>query len=139
MSFYKSFSMNQDLEAGKGVDLDYGKSGVITIHRAGGSNQKYSKVASAKLKPYARQLHTKTADPKVIERVMAEIYAESVIIGWKNVKDSEGKAMSFTKANVVKLLTDLPELFADIQRAADDVALFREEELEEDAKNSAKS
>lgn len=133
MNPYQMFKTNEALESEKGKELNYGEF-QITIHRAGGANQKYAKVASTKLKPYARQLHTKTADPKVIEKVMAEIYAEAVIIGWKNVKDGEGKAMAFNKTNVVKLLTDLPELFADIQRAADDVALFREEELEADAK-----
>ncbi|AEP08887.1 hypothetical protein [Micavibrio aeruginosavorus] len=139
MSFYKHFTTDKNLESGKGVDLDYGASGIITIHRAGGSNQKYAKVASAKLKPYARQIQAKTADVDVINRVMAEIYAESIIIGWSGVSGPDGKPMKFTKENCVKLLIDLPELFVNIQQAADDFALFRAEQLEEDAKNSAKS
>lgn len=135
MSLYNTFKTDQNLESGKGVDLDYGDGVVITIHRAGGSNKKYSTLAAQKLKPYARKINNGTADADVIERVMAEIYAEAVIVGWKGVTDSEGKAMKFTKENAVKLLTDLPDLFADIQAQADKISNFRAEQTEEVAKN----
>jgi hypothetical protein len=139
MSFYETFGTDKDLESGKGVDLDYGKDGIITIHRAGGSNRKYAQVASAKLKPYSRQIYNKTVDQDVIERVMAEIYAEAVIIGWKDVVGKDGKMLKFTTENVVNLLLNVPELFSDIQKASDDVAIFRKQEMEEDAKNLPKS
>jgi len=135
MSFYETFSTNENLEAGEGVDLDYGKSGVITIHRAGGENKKFARVLNAKMKPYRRQLQNGTMDDAVAEKLMAETYAEAVIIGWKGVKGRDGKDMPFTKENVVKLLTDLPELFKDIQDQANTVANFRKEEIEAEAKN----
>ena len=135
MSFYETFKPDDNLESGKGVDLDYGESGVITIHRAGGSNQKYKRVAAQKLKPFSRQIKLGTADPEVIDRVMAEIYAEAVIIGWKGVKGEDGKNLSFTKENVVKILTDLPDLFEDIQNQAESLSTFRANQAEEIAKN----
>jgi hypothetical protein len=135
MSFYKTFGTSEELENGKGLDLDYGDDGVITIHRAGGSNKKYTTVAAQKLKPYARKLQNGTADADTINKVMAEIYADSIIIGWKGVKDAEGKALKFTKENVVKLLTDLPDLFEDIQDQATKLSNFRAEQNEEISKN----
>lgn len=136
MSFYKTFGTDNELENGKGLDLDYGSDGVITIHRAGGANKKYSTVAAQRLKPYARKIQNGTADPETISRVMAEIYAEAVIIGWKGVKGQDGKALAFNKENVVKLLTDLPDLFEDIQDQATRLSNFRQEQNEEIAKNS---
>lgn len=135
MSFYKTFSTDAELESGKGIDLDYGEDGVITIRRAGGANKKYSTVAAAKLKPYARRMQNGTIEPEVIDRVMAEIFAEAVIIGWRNVKGEDGEPLQFTKENCVKLLTDLPDLFADIQAQAERVSNFRAEATEEAVKN----
>lgn len=135
MSFYKTFGTSADLENGKGIDLDYGDDGVIVIHRAGGANKKYTSVAAQKLKPYTRKLQNGTADPEAINKVMAEIYAESVIIGWRGVKDENGKDLKFTKENVVKLLIDLPDLFEDIQEQATKISNFRASENEDIAKN----
>jgi hypothetical protein len=139
MSFYKTYSTNDDLESGTGIDLDYGPSGTITIHRAGGSNKRFATVLNAKMAPYRRQLQNGTMDDAVANKIMAEVYADSVITGWKNVKGKDDKVMPFNKANVVKLLTDLPELFKDIQEQAATVSNFRKEDIEADAKNLAKS
>lgn len=135
MSFYETFGTNENLEAGQGVDLDYGKDGTITIHRAGGENKKFARVLNAKMKPYRRQLQNGTMDDAVAEKLMAETYAEAVIIGWKDVKGKDGKKLEFTKENVIQLLTDLPELFKDIQDQANTIANFRKEEIEAEAKN----
>ncbi len=135
MSLYNTFKTDENLETGEGVNLDYGDGVLITIHRAGGANTKYSRVASQKLKPHSRKIQNGTADTDAIRKVMAEIYAEAVVIGWKGVKDESGKDMKFTKENCVKLLTDLPDLFNDIQDQADKISLFRKEETEEIAKN----
>ena len=136
MSFYTQYNTDENLENGQGVDLDYGDCGTITIHRAGGTNKKYAKVASAKLKPFSRQIKMGTADAEAIRKVMVEIYADSVIVGWKGVKDAEGKPMKFSRENVIKLMNDLPDLFDDIQDQADKISLFRKEQAEEIAKNS---
>ena len=75
-------------------------------------------------------------DDKTDLRITAEAYAEAVIIGWRGVKDHQGRELPFTKENAVKLLTDLPELFADIRGQAKDIANFRKAAIEADAKNS---
>lgn len=135
MSFYETFGTDKNLESGEGVNLDYGNDGIITIHRAGGSNTKYQRVAAQKLKPFQRKIQNGTIDAEAIRNVMAEIYAEAVIIGWKGVKYADGKDIKFTKENCIKLLTDLPDLFNDIQEQADKISLFRKEEAEEIIKN----
>jgi hypothetical protein len=134
MNAYEMFQTNDKLEQETGVVLNYGEF-KIHIVRAGGSNKKFSKVLQTKMKPYRRQMDTDTLADGVAEKLLAEAYAESVILNWENVTDKDGKVLSFTKENVVKLLTDLPELFKDIQEQANKVSLFRAEEKEADAKN----
>lgn len=134
MNAYEMFKTNDKLEVEEGITLDYGEF-TIKVCRAGGANKKFSKVLGLKMKPHRRQAETDTLAEGVAERIMAEVYAETVILGWKGVKDEKGKDMEFNKQNVVKLFLDLPDLFRDVQEQANKIALFRAEEKEEDAKN----
>lgn len=147
MSLYKTFGTNDAAET-QGITVDYGDSRFL-IARAGGANQQFKKNFAAKIKPYRRQIDNNTIDDSVATRLMAESYAETVILGWQSkiknedgeevwvdtLEGPDGQAMPFTKENCTKLLMDLPELFTDLQHMAGQAANFREAELEEDAKN----
>ncbi|MEO0497935.1 MAG: hypothetical protein AAF141_11315 [Pseudomonadota bacterium] len=135
MSLYEQFSTDPNLESGDGVNLKYGNDVVITINRAGGSNKKFDKIANAKTRPFRRQLANGTMDEDVSQKILKESYAEAVVLGWKNVTDAKGKAMKFNKENFVKLMDDLPDLWADIQIQANTAANFRAVAIEEDTKN----
>lgn len=130
---YELFKTDGDLET-KGVVLNYGGF-KITVARAGGANKKYSKVFEAKIRPHRRAIANGTLDETTDRQVMAEVYADAVVLGWEGVTDKEGDEMPFTKANVVKLFTDLPDLFVDVIQQANTVSVFRQDELEVDAKN----
>lgn len=145
---YELFKNDENLET-KGVELDYGDFR-ITVARAGGTNKKFPKTFEAKTRPYRRAIAAGTLDPEVDRKVMAEVYADSVVLGWaRNVKNEDGSVtvkngvipgpdgedIPFTKANVIKLFMDLPDLFADVVEQAGKIGLFREDEKEVDAKN----
>lgn len=141
MSLYKTFKTSGDLEK-TGIYLQYGfvdddpeRPIRILIARAGGSNTKFARILEAKTKPYRRAIQTETMDPKMADNIFREVYAESVVLGWDNVSDVDGVALPFSKENVVKVFTDLPDLYADVREQANKAALFREAVLEEDAKN----
>lgn len=133
LSPYAQFKTDESIEK-KGVNLDFG-SFAIRIARAGGSNKAYAKALMKHLKPYRKAIAAGTMDPKKQQAVMAEVYADSVILGWANVTDKDGKVMEFNHENVVKLLTDLPELFNQIIADAENYRLFKEVEAEDIAKN----
>ena len=138
------FKTDETLETKVGVTLDYGDFR-ICITRAGGSNKKFTKVMQAKMKPYRRQLATGNMDEEVAKRLMREAYAEAIIIGFdvkvgdkkyeEGVPREDGTIAPYNKEEVIRIFTDLPDLFLDVQAQADSIALFREEEIEEDAKN----
>lgn len=133
MGVYDMFSTDTSLET-EGIDIDYGEFS-IKIARAGGANKRYVKVLEAKSKPYRRAIDTDTIDSEIVQRILRETYATTVVLGWKGITDSEGKAIKFSKESCVKLFEDLPDLFIDIQQQASKMALFRKEILEADSKN----
>lgn len=145
MSIYKQFATDKKLEK-DGIELEYpnedGKpSTIIRIARAGGANERYSKVMEQKCKPYRRQIQTETITPEKMDQIMREVYAETVVLSWTNLDFEEtenGPAMSnvpFTPKNCERLFLDLPELFTDIQVQAGKAALFKREMLEGAAGN----
>lgn len=134
-SIYRKFRTDANLEAQEGVELNYGDGMKIKIHRAGGENKNYAKSLRAKLANNRRALD-ETMDEATARKNLAEIYAESIIIGWEGISDEDGKPLEFTRANCIKVLCDLPELFRDIQDASNNAALFRRAEQDADRKNS---
>ena len=139
MNLFKTFATSQDLER-KGIDICYGKNSrgediIITIARAGGSNIAYNKAVEARTKNYRRQIQSETLSPEVAESITREIYADAVILGWSGVDDENDQPLEFTHANVITLLTKLPDLFDDLKDQATKAALFRSSILENDSKN----
>ena len=128
-NLYSRFQTNSELEAKAGVVLDYGEGLKVRIRRAGGANREYHRALRESLMKAGRRISSMSDEESM--RGMAEIYAETVIIGWEGVTDAEGQPVEFTKENAVKILTDLPEFFRDIQEAASSVSLFRAQQKAE--------
>lgn len=119
----------------QGIELDYGDF-QITVARAGGSNRRYQKMLEAKTKPFRRILAAGgKVDPNRMSAAMREVFAETVVLSWKGVKDRKGKTMAFNKENVMKLFKDLPDLFNDVMGQASNFQLFQDIDVEADQGN----
>lgn len=151
MSLYSQFKTDTKLEK-DGILLEYGENSkgkpiCIRIARAGGSNERFNKRLEAASKPYRRQIQTETIATETIAKMIRQVYAETVVLGWENVelivKDNDGNPVEpeqyeermFTVPNCLELFNDLPDLFLDIQEQAQRAALFRTEIREADAGN----
>ena len=132
-SIYDVFETDESLEA-KGIRVRIADS-VFIVARAGGSNERFRKVAEAKTRPLRRRIETNTIEAEELNRVMAEIFAESVLLGWENVTQRDGTPLTFSRDNVVKLLLDLPDLFQVLQEESKTLANFKALEIEGDVKN----
>lgn len=139
MSIYKLFGTDQNLER-NGIVLEYGEA-TFTVARAGGANKKFQSCVERKMRPYRSAINAGTMDQKVAERLLAEAYAEAVILDWEGVTyppgdEQEGQPMPFTKENCVRvlLIPGMGDLFLDIQEQSMKVANFISAEAEEDAK-----
>ena len=147
MSLYKMFETDTSAET-EGTLLDFGDTKFV-IARAGGANASFKRNFGKMIKPHKRQMENGTMSEEVASRLMAESFAETVILGWssrsvddngketwaKTIEGKDGAALKFTKENCVQLFLDLPELFMEIQSLAGAASTFRAEEVEEEAKN----
>ncbi len=131
---YDVYETDENLESGQGVEAEY-PFGTFIINRAGGMNKKFSRVFNAKLKPHRRKYEQGVLEDDIQERILAETYAETVILGWKDVHDRNGKKLTFNVKNCVKLLLDLPDFFAELQNQANSFATFKADQENIEEKN----
>lgn len=151
---YQMFGTNKKVEK-EGIVLDYGTF-YLRVGRAGGANQKFKGAMKRIFDPHRRSIQTETLPEKQLQALMIQAYAEGNTYAWGYKEkhtdaewiegkmpaqvDEDGKLkdvlLDFSHANVIKLFTDLPDLFADVQEQCGKVSLFRDFIAEEDGKNS---
>ncbi|MBU0801815.1 MAG: hypothetical protein KKA05_12545 [Alphaproteobacteria bacterium] len=141
MSLYKQFATNTDKEI-EGIEVqmteaenDDGSVPTFVVSRMGKSNKRYSKALEAATRPYRRQIELGTMNNDKAEEIFLGVFVDTVLKGWKNVRDESGADMPFTKQTATKLFKDLPEVYERLQEEAKLSANFREASLEEEAKN----
>lgn len=140
MNLFEQFGTDTTLEK-EGVYIEYGrpsdeKKVRFKIARAGGANAKYLKVLEQKTKPLRHLIQKDLVGMAESDEIMAEVFAEAVVLGWENVTEKDGTPIPFTRDNCISLFRRLPDLFADIRTQATQSAIFRSAVLESDAKNS---
>lgn len=133
MNPYQLFATDSNVET-NGVVLNYGDF-KITVARAGGANKAYLKALENRSKQYRRQIQNGTLSNEQANQIIRDVYTDTVIKNWEGVRDRDGNLMPFNRENVIKLIAELPDLFSDIQAQANEVALFRENLMKEEAGN----
>ena len=134
-SIYALFGTDSSMEQ-SGIWLEYGEFGRFLVARAGGSNSRFTKSMERLSRPHRRQIQNETLDESIANELLLKAFAESVILRWEGITDSDGKDLPFTRDNVIKLFKDLPDLFIDIREQAAKAANFQAAEVEGDLKNS---
>ncbi len=107
----------------------------IRMARAGGMNSRFAKALEQKIRPHRRKIENEDMDITLANTIMREVFAETVVMDWKGVNDDEGKPLPCTKENVLNILTELPDLFAELREVAGRQANFRATTAEEDLGN----
>ena len=156
---YKTFETDTDLER-DGIFVNFG-SVKFCLARAGGRNKAFKDTFTAKAKKHRAELDNETLSDEMADRIMAESYAQAVVLGWWTRKENEkgdaildkdgneqwddhivnaaGKKVKYSVDECVRLLLDLPDLFTTLQSYAQKSANFRKEMEEVDEGNSEKS
>lgn len=136
MSLYTNYGTNKSLEV-EGVWVDYGGGAKLKLGRAGPTNPTFKRLveknfrAKAGTKNRVRNIAEEEAREKIIQT-----YAQAVVLDWEGVTDENGNPLTFSKENVVKVFTDLPDFFNLVQEDAQNYATFQQEAEEEDQGNS---
>lgn len=139
MSIFKQFATDQTKEI-EGVEVSYGFNEDGTeikffISRMSKSNKAYSKALEKATRPYRRQFELGTMDEKKAEEIFKDVFCSTILKGWENLQDHNGEHIPFNKDQAISLFGLLPDLYQDLQEKANSAALFREEMLEDEAKN----
>lgn len=143
MNLYNQFKTDETLET-DGIFIEYGETADgkpirIRIARAGGKNKAFTKALEKATRPHRKAIQTGSLDSATADKLYREVFVDTVVLGWENVTDENGKPLEFNRENALKVFTDLPDLFQDLRDQAANSALFREEVLEEDLGNSGGS
>ena len=157
-NLYEMFEMDADLER-EGITVNYG-SVKFLLARAGGRNAAFKRIFGAKAKRFRHQIDQETMSDEAADNLMAESYAQGVVLGWWSRKENkdgdpilskgeeqwddviefkDGKRHKFTVKNCIRLFRELPDLFADIQRMASKASNYRKDVEEEDEGNLEQS
>ena len=141
MSLYKQFATNTDKEI-EGIEVQMteaenedGSIPTFVVSRMGKSNKRYSKALEAATRPYRRQIELGTMNNDKAEEIFMGVFVDTVLKGWKNVRDESGAELPFNKQSATKLFKDLPEVYERLQEEAKLSANFRDAAFEEEVKN----
>lgn len=130
-NLFDLYETNLQKEA-DGVPVTFGDA---VVYIASSSATGNPKIAKKQAEYISKKSKNKILDKDDSLEYMKELYAECVIVGWKNVKDREGKDIPYNKENALKLINDLPHFFDEVIAYAGNYANFRDEKIEEVAKN----
>jgi len=122
-NLYSLYETDNNLET-KGIGLRFGEA-VFFVKRAGGANTDFDRVYEEKTRNMTSRLQLAALSEEQSSRILAEVYAESVVIGWENVTDRDGNPLEYTKDNFIRLMTDLPTLWKAIRTEAANHEHFR--------------
>lgn len=105
------------------------------VARAGGANQKFKKEGAVRFRPFRKQIETGTMNEGESVELAIELFVDTVLKGWENVKLIKGEQLSFTRENAIKVMTLLPDVFQELSTKASELSTFQPEEISTDSGN----
>lgn len=127
-----------------GVWLNFGTF-EISVARAGGKNLRYDKVREQYFKDFRRAAELGELSDDIATPILAEVYADTIVQGWRTRQEDngyvntiigpEGEPWEYNRANVVKFLSTLPDLFRIIRMNSENWQNFRQALVDDAVKN----
>ena len=102
---------------------------VFICRRAGGGNRRYR--AAIGLAAADPALKARLDSKDTVEQITGEdevtmaAFAESVVIGWRDVLGRDDQPLEFTKENFLDLMRSCPDVWLNLRMAARDLDNFR--------------
>lgn len=135
---YLTFGTDPELEK-NGVILRYelenGEKVLFKIKRSGVRNSEWRRLYNELMRPREDETLKGEMSEEESKFLLSEIYARSVVVDWKNVKDAEGVDVPFTTESCIELFRFIPDLFQLIIRDSGDKSNFREAQVQQTIKN----
>ena len=103
---------------------------VFTIGRTG--SHEHEKVT----RKYSRRLKRVRRNSDKHKKILIDIAASSLLLGWSGLIENDGKEVPCTLETRTQIMTDYKELFTLVVGTAADTSLFRDEEQEEETEKN---
>ena len=129
----KQFETDEQLEVdGVWEDLDDEGAGIL-VARVGNKAylQTYQKIPLG----VRRQLDTGTLPEKMGDQLINKLLAKTILLDWRGLAN-DGKEIEYNYDNALLMLTNYKDFREFVWSIANDLARFREEDLEEASGNS---
>lgn len=139
MSLHSQFKTDTVKEI-EGVPVEYApnKDGTVPtfyLSRIGRASKAYQKALEVATRPFRRQIDLGTFPESQAQKLHLELFLAHALKGWKDIQTHEGAQIAFSKETAKNLFAELPDLYEDLTAKAQSAAMFRDESLDEEAKN----
>jgi hypothetical protein len=139
MGLYKTFGTSPKAEnAGVWVEVDVTEDNKpirFLVARQNRVNAKYSATLARVIGPYRQQLANEQVSEALSRQLNIQVFCESVLLGWENVTDRNGKPLTFSIGNAIGLMTELHDLYELLNTKSQSLVLFKDKALEVAVKN----
>jgi len=124
----------------EGKWVEFGSVSVLIAY-AGKGNHRYEKSMEKKTRPFRRYMESdkmimSDAMKIQLEEAVIAAYADSVVLGWKNLKNRDtGEEITYSPAECKRIMIALPAFFENIREYASNLENYQADTLEDDSKN----
>lgn len=116
----------------QGTWVEYGGSKFLLAHS---SNMKFQRVFARLQAPHRSKIDKGTLDPEISKDLVCKAFSQALILDWDDVIDSEGNLVEFSQDMAYQAIMNNPDLLEYIQEVANNLAYFKDEEVETLGKN----
>ena len=121
MDLYEKYKTDEDKEV-EGAWVPLSATARIKVARMG--NTRYRECMRKKSAPYRQSGIANTIPPEVLEQIVREAVAETILVDWKGIT-TDGTDVPYSKDTSLKFCTDLKDFYNLVLTAADNMETFR--------------
>lgn len=136
MSLYKHFSTDVEVASVKFPANADGTVPTFKLARMADTNVEYAKAIEKIGREHKLEIDLDLLSEQIARPLMLKVFVQTVLRGWEHITDKDGKPLTFTEENAIKLLTDLPDLYTVLKAKASQLSLFQTREVAEVTKKS---
>jgi len=139
MSIYKQFATSENAEVtGVRVECEANADGSIPtfiLARMGGANKQYTAELTRATAAHANAIRMNLLSEATARTISLSVFCKTVLRGWENVCNQDGETIPHSVDAAVSLMTQLPALYDLLVATASNIATFKQDALEHQAKN----
>lgn len=132
-SFRDLYTFDRDCIT-KGIRFEIMGSGFLLAH-AGRSNPDWLVAHERETAPFRKQMELDVLSREDDFKITLGVFTSAILLDWDGVDDEQGNPIPYSKKAAEKLFTEFPELMQDLRAFAANIANYRKNNPEFDAKN----